>query len=255
MNLTYIIPESKKDISVERYLSISKLYKDAETNETEVTEIQLLSACLNIPIALVDKLPFKEYEQAVKTVTEALNSESTLHLTFNLNDVKYGFINDLENMSAGEYGALDKLLEDSDNNAYKILNVLYRPIVKEKFYKGLFSKNKKGTYKIQSYNHKNNTDIFKDAPFEIYESALVFFFEFRQRISKRYPELYESSGTSADDRAIRFSKKWGWYQTFDTYASAERIRIEEVELVPINKVLFRLAFESDKAKLMRPIKK
>ena len=175
MNLTYIIPESKKDISVERYLSISKLYKDAETNETEVTEIQLLSACLNIPIALVDKLPFKEYEQAVKVVSEALNSESTLHLTFDLNGVKYGFINDLENMSAGEYGALDKLLEDSDNNAYKILNVLYRPIVKEKFYKGLFSKNKKGTYKIQSYNHKNNTDVFKDAPFEIYESALVFF--------------------------------------------------------------------------------
>ena len=184
MNLTYTIPETKKDITVERFLSISRLYKLAEERESEVTEIQLLSACLNIPISLVDKLPFKEYEQAVKTITEALNSESTLHLTFNLNGVKYGFINDLENMSAGEYGALDKLLEDSDNNAYKILNVLYRPIVKEKFYKGLFSKNKKGTYKIQAYNHKNNTDIFKDAPFEIYESALVFFLNLGKELVK-----------------------------------------------------------------------
>ena len=175
MNLTYTIPETKKDITVERFLSISRLYKLAEERESEVTEIQLLSECLNIPISLVDKIPFKEYQHALKVVTEALNKESTLHLTFDLNGVKYGFIPDIENMSTGEYGALDKLLSDADNNAYKILNILYRPIVKEKFYKSLFSKNKKGTYKIQAYNHKNNTDIFKDAPYEIYESALLFF--------------------------------------------------------------------------------
>ena len=175
MNLTYTIPETKKDITVERFLSISRLYKLAEDRESEVTEIQLLSECLNIPISLVDKLPFKEYQHALKVVTEALNTESTLHLTFDLNGVKYGFIPDIENMSTGEYGTLDKLLGDADANAYSILNVLYRPVIKEKFYKSLFSKNKKGTYKIQAYNHKNNTDIFKDAPYEIYESALLFF--------------------------------------------------------------------------------
>ena len=38
MNLTYTIPESKKDITVKQYLLISKLYKDAEENETEVNE-------------------------------------------------------------------------------------------------------------------------------------------------------------------------------------------------------------------------
>jgi len=175
MNLTYTIPETKKDITVERFLSIRRLCKIAEERETEVTEIQLLSECLNIPISLVDKLPFKEYQHALKVVSNALNTESTLHLTFDLNGVKYGFIPDIENMSAGEYGALEKFLEDADANAYDILNVLYRPVVKEKFYKSLFSKNKKGTYKIQAYNHKNNTNIFKDAPYEIYESAYVFF--------------------------------------------------------------------------------
>ena len=62
MNLTYTIPETKKDITVERFLSISRLYKIAEDRESEVTETQLLSECLNIPISLVDKLPFKEYQ-------------------------------------------------------------------------------------------------------------------------------------------------------------------------------------------------
>ena len=42
MNLTYTIPETKKDITVERFLSISRLYKIAEDRESEVTETQLL---------------------------------------------------------------------------------------------------------------------------------------------------------------------------------------------------------------------
>lgn len=184
MNLTYTIPETKKDITVERFLSIRRLCNIAEERESEVTETQLLSECLNIPISLVDKLPFKEYQHALKVVTEALNTESTLHLTFDLNGVKYGFIPDIENMSTGEYGTLDKLLEDADANAYSILNVLYRPVIKEKFYKSLFSKNKKGTYKIQAYNHKNNTDIFKDAPYEVYESALLFFLNLGSELVK-----------------------------------------------------------------------
>ena len=37
----------------------------------------------------------------LKQYTEALNSESTLHLTFNLNGVKYGFINDLRKHECG----------------------------------------------------------------------------------------------------------------------------------------------------------
>ncbi len=140
MQLTYTLPESKKDINLKRYLKIIKLYKDAEELETEVDEKAIIGACLNLPIDLINKLPFEHYNQAVKVISEALNRKSTLNLTFDLNGVKYGFINDLENMTAGEYGVLDQLLKDSDNNACQILNVLYRPIIKEKFYKTWFNK-------------------------------------------------------------------------------------------------------------------
>ena len=69
-----------------------------------------------------------------------------------------------------------------------------------------------------------------------------------------YPEIFEGGGTT-DQRAANFGKKWGWYQTFDTYAIAERIRIDQVQYETINKVFQRLAYESDKAKMMKPIKK
>jgi hypothetical protein len=177
MNLTYTIPESKKDISVKQYLQISKLYKDAEETETEVNEKELIALCLKIPVALVDKLPFEHYNQAIKVISDALNRESTLHLTFGLNGIKYGFINDIENMTAGEYGALDELVKDTDKNAYKILNVLYRPLIKEKFYKSWFNRKKKrGRYLIQPFDASNDITVFENAPFEIYESALVFFY-------------------------------------------------------------------------------
>lgn len=177
MNLTYTIPESKKDITVKQYLLISKLYKTAEENETEVNEKELIALCLKIPVSLVDKLPFEHYNQAIKVISDALSKESTLHLTFDLNGVKYGFINDLENMTAGEYGALDELVKDTDKNAYKILNVLYRPIIKEKFYKSWFNRKKKrGRYLIKPFDASNDVTVFENAPFEIYESALVFFY-------------------------------------------------------------------------------
>ena len=176
MQLTYTLPESKKDITLKRYLKIIKLYKDAEELETEVDEKAIIGACLNLPIDLINKLPFEHYNQAVKVISEALNRKSTLNLTFDLNGVKYGFINDLENMTAGEYGVLDQLLKDSDNNACQILNVLYRPIIKEKFYKTWFNKKKRGRYTIEPYNKDNDVSVFENAPFEIYESALVFFY-------------------------------------------------------------------------------
>ena len=183
MQLTYTLPESKKDITVKQYLKISKLYKDAEELEVEVDEKELIGACLNLPVNLVNKMPFEHYNQAVKVIANALNTESTLHLTFGLEGIKYGFINDLENMTAGEYGVLDQLLKDSDKNAYQILNVLYRPLTKEKFYKSWFNKKERGRYTIQPYDKDNDVSVFENAPFEIYESALVFFYNLGKELT------------------------------------------------------------------------
>ncbi len=176
MNLTYTIPENKKDITLKQYLKISKLYKDAEAVESEVDEKELIAICLNIPVALVNKLPFEHYNQVVKVVSEALNKDSVLHLTFDLNGVKYGFVNDLENMTAGEYAKLDEFIKDTDKNACQILNVLYRPIIKEKFYKTWFNKKDRGRYLIEPYKFDNDVSVFENAPFEVYESVLVFFY-------------------------------------------------------------------------------
>ena len=93
-----------------------------------------------------------------------------------LYELKVYSVNDLENMTAGEYAKLDEFIKDTDKNACQILNVLYRPIIKEKFYKTWFNKKDRGRYLIEPYKFDNDVSVFKNAHFEVYESVLVFFY-------------------------------------------------------------------------------
>ena len=182
MIINYTIPESKKDITLKRYLKVIRLYKEAEKQEREVNEKEVISACLNLPIKVIDKIPFHEYEEIVQGITESLGSESVLHLTFDLDGVKYGFINDFENMSAGEYAHLDQFLKDADKNAYNIINVLYRPVIREKIYKRWFTKKSDKKYLIKPYDKDKDVSIFESVPYEVYESALVFFYNLSKQL-------------------------------------------------------------------------
>jgi hypothetical protein len=176
MKLKYTIPETKADITVKTYLKIRKLYKNAELMEIDVDEKELVSVVLDVPLEFINKIPQTEYNEALNNITNALNQDAKLYLTFKLKGVKYGFLNDMDNMTTGEYSALDGFSKDVDANCYSILNALYRPVINERFYKSWFSKSKKGKYTIESYNPNNDLKMFEDAPYEIYESALVFFF-------------------------------------------------------------------------------
>ena len=261
MKLTYNIPENKSDISLVKFLEIEKLYKDAEENETEVNEKKIISVCLDIPYHYVDRLPFEEYQLAVESITKALSSESTFYQRFEYKGIEFGFIPDLEKITVGEFAALDMFMKEPQKNALEIINVLYRPITDEVEYTNWWSKKTVKKYTIESYDeddreHGEKVDVsfFKDVPYEIYEGAMVFFLQFRKTFTSRYTEVYESGG-SEDDRARAFGKKWGWFQTLDTYAKATNINPKHAHKELASEVLLRLAFESDKAKLMKPIKK
>ncbi len=197
MNLSYKIPESKKDITVKQYIEISKLYKQATDNETEVSEDDIISICLGIPVKYISQLPIEEYKLASDNIANALKEESVMPLTFSLNGVKCGFIPDMENITIGEYSALDNLMKDADENANKILNVLYRPITREEFYTKWYAMeksgfkygkkdelkigerhytDKRGKYLIEAYDSKRHNTDFNDASCNIYEGSLLFFY-------------------------------------------------------------------------------
>lgn len=174
MQLKYSIPTSKKDITVSKFLRISEAIERAKENENEFDNDLLLSICLDIPLKYVNKLPLKEYQKAINCINDCLNETSDIVLTFTFKGVKYGLINDLENMSAGEYAALENLLKDVNKNACDIIGLLYRPIVKEKIYKSWFSKKENKKYSIEAYRVKDNLH-FNELPYSYFEGAMGFF--------------------------------------------------------------------------------
>lgn len=176
MKLTYTVPESKKDLTNEQYIAISKLRDEAVLNETEIDNDDVLSICLGIPKVFVDKLPLKEKQRVKCIIDDVLKEEVGLYLTFEFKGVKYGFINDLENISGGEFAALENLSQDINKNYCEILNVLYRPIVKEKTFKSWFSRKENKKYNIVTYNAENSAKHFKDLPCIYLEGGLGFFY-------------------------------------------------------------------------------
>lgn len=176
MKLTYKIPENKDDITLEQYLKIQNLYKVAEENEIEVNEKELVGICLGLKTELVYKLPKSEYDLAVENIAKALKDEPVLKMRFNYRGYEFGFIPDLENITAGEFSALDQFLKDSNKHAYNIVNVLYRRVKEEKKYFNWWSKKEVKKYLIEPYNSDVDVSFFKDVPYSVYESALVFFY-------------------------------------------------------------------------------
>ena len=92
-------------------------------------------------------------------------AKKDLTVAFKMDDVEYGFIPDLENMTFGEVVDLDTYLKDPDLH-HKAMAVLYRPIIKHE----------KGKYNILSYGGTDVfADIMKNMPFKYYLSAMDFF--------------------------------------------------------------------------------
>jgi hypothetical protein len=84
---------------------------------------------------------------------------------FTLQNVEFGFITDLENMSFGEYIDLTQNINDIQN-WHKAMAVMYRPI----------TESKKDKYKIQEYNGTNTyAEVMKFAPLGVFLGAQIFF--------------------------------------------------------------------------------
>lgn len=173
--IKYKILDNKNEMSITHYVKIHDLYKEAEKNEMEVNEKQLMSICLDLPLHMIDKLPLSDYNEALNIINTCLTRDSVFVNKFKYKGIEFGFIPSLEDIKAGEYAALDIFFKDISKNALNIINVLYRPITKEKEYKNWWSKKPIIKYEIEDYNPDVDVEFFKDLPYDIFESSMLFF--------------------------------------------------------------------------------
>jgi hypothetical protein len=160
MKIELIVPNSLNEITLGQYQKYLKL---GELTETELS-YKMIEIFCGLKPEHIRLLKAKDVQDIVGIISQMFESKPSLVHTFKMNDVEYGFINNLDEMSFGEYIDLDTFIGDWDN-IEKAMAVLYRPI----------ELRKGSRYHIKEYEG-GDADHLKDMPLDAVLGSILFFY-------------------------------------------------------------------------------
>tara|TARA_R110000851_G_scaffold45786_1_gene111902 strand:- start:586 stop:1281 length:696 start_codon:yes stop_codon:yes gene_type:complete len=167
MKAKITIPETLNEIKLFQYQEF--LVKSEGLTDYDLAQC-MVECFLSLPKVVVLKMSLKEVTAISVHLNELFQEKQQLQLSFKLEseDVsqEFGFINDIENMSIGEYTDLDTYVTDW-NNMHKTMAVLYRPLITRY----------KDKYTIAEYEGTSEfSEVMKFMPLDVALGSLVFFY-------------------------------------------------------------------------------
>jgi hypothetical protein len=149
-----------RDLTIEDYIKIVKIVDTFKDNDNRVREEFIKHFKL-------EKLNITELDETLLNINDILTQKPNFIQRFELDGVKYGFIPNLDTITAGEWIDIENY-QSSAEFADRLVSILYRPIKRSlKFWK-------KDYYSIEEY--KGTNDKLKKAPLEVYLGAMIFFY-------------------------------------------------------------------------------
>lgn len=173
MEIEITIPTEVKEITLEQYQVLMKLYNEGDSED--IAARKMISVLCKIPMSQVMYIQYQNISELLSKFQFMFKEKNELVRSFTLGGVEFGFIPNLEKMSFGEYIDLENYITkwDTMNNA---MAVMYRPI-KEK--------NKKGEYTIEPYEGSiTYAEVMKAAPLNVVLGAQVFFWTLGRELLK-----------------------------------------------------------------------
>tara|TARA_R110000787_G_scaffold223177_1_gene331590 strand:- start:72 stop:719 length:648 start_codon:yes stop_codon:yes gene_type:complete len=170
MKLNIIVPDSLNEITLEQYQKFTKL----NTKENEGSAFllhKMIEIFCNVNLKDIATIKYNDVQKLAEHLNKIFDVKSELINTFNLDNIEYGFIPKLDDMTLGEYIDLDTYLGDW-NNIHKAMAVLYRPIKHKKQHR----------YQIQNY--KGTNDKLLKMPLDIVMGSMVFFYNLNNELLK-----------------------------------------------------------------------
>ncbi len=183
MKVELIIPNSLNEITLGQYQEYIKLDKLTET-ELAYKMIEIFCGLKADHIRL---LKAKDVQDIVAIISVMFEDKPSLVHTFKMNGIEYGFINNLDEMSFGEYIDLDTFIGDWDN-IEKAMAVLYRPI----------ELRKGSRYHIKEYGG-GDADHLKDMPLDAVMSSILFFYNLGNELC----QVMMNSLTEEEDKNLQ----------------------------------------------------
>ena len=164
MKLELVIPTSLSEIPLMHYQKYMVVASNKDNSDLFISQKMIEIFC-GIELKSVVDIKLSDVIDLVTHFKGLFDKKLELKKTFEIQGVKFGFINELEDISFGEYIDLESNIIDVQS-FHKAMAVMYRPITSEKGDK----------YTIEKYNGTANyADLMKYAPLDVVLPASVFF--------------------------------------------------------------------------------
>lgn len=157
------IPENLNEITIKQFFDFKKC---CDTNQDDqYLRLAMVSIFCDVSVEDIKKISSKDFIDISNQLTNVLKETPTHIERFIINGVEFGFIPNLENITAGEYIELDTLFKDEETYLEQMA-VMYRPIVSKH----------KNLYRIEPFEStEKHKDIMIAAPISAYLGSKVFF--------------------------------------------------------------------------------
>ena len=164
MEVQIKVPTELNEIPLKHYQDFLNVQKNS--SDEEFVAQKMVEIFCGIRLAEVAKIRLASLNEMVVHFGELFNNKTKFTPTFKIGDIEFGFINNLEDISFGEYVDLENYLQNWDTY-HKAMAVMYRPIKKRKGDK----------YEIEEYNpNQDYQELMKSSPLDVCIAASVFFY-------------------------------------------------------------------------------
>ena len=154
------IPTSLSDIRLEQFVLFNKLMK--ESQDENFIQLAIVTVFCDVSVDFAKNIVAKDFTEIVNDITKVLSQQPRFIQRFIHDGKEYGFIPNLDEITAGEYIDLESFLRDEETYN-KAMSVLYRPILNKR----------KDLYNIEEY--KGSHTEFNTLNLEIVLGSMLFF--------------------------------------------------------------------------------
>ena len=170
MKVDIYIPEALNEITLEQYQKFLKINTKENENSSFLLQKMVEIFC-RLNLQDIAKVKYSYVQEIAIHLNKIFDVKPDLIPVFEINNIEYGFIPNLDDITIGEYIDLDNTFGDWDK-IHKAMAVLYRPI---KFKKG-------NKYNIKDYEGAEGSTIMKQAPLDVVMGSMVFFYHLNSEL-------------------------------------------------------------------------
>ena len=170
MEIEVKVPENLSEITLGQYQKYLKI-QDGDNDEMMIAQKMIEIFC-NVELKYVTKMRWKDVQEITLTLSNMFDEDSKFTKMFTLDQVQYGFIPNLDEITFGEFVDLDTYLQDWQQMD-KAMSVLFRPV----------NINVRGRYNIDDYDGTLNEHL-KEMPLSVALGAVFFLLNLGKELSQ-----------------------------------------------------------------------